>query len=574
MNANKTNEQKDTICKDRKDNSSKGRNKGRGGRANVRSSDSRERSTRCPNGTGDLTVSCNDPAWYHLNDVANKAAGNLPFGYPLGSERTTNFGELEMRDKTPGLAIVWYTPIPGVSRDANSALNVAAQGAYSWIRHANSGHTNYDPSDLMLYYLAIDQLQTLYAWMCKIYGNISKYSAVNRYFPESWFKAVNIDFEDFQSNIPGFLAYLNMFAIKLATFAVPDEFPIFKRHALLASRMFIDSNLSAAKFQVYDFEPRNIFKYTGLNDSTHTTDLTPVAMPNVSGVPMKFRDLVKFADGLINPLISNVDDFGTMSGDVRKAYLNRGLFMVNQIGSDYATDFTYDEMILQQIHNMDMWGELVVEPAGLGDSNPDWNSIINIRASATEDVITYDPHVRMAMPVSLYKANEVIRTHKCVLVDKDDPTSDDTFEVTRNVSFAHYVGMTQSPGIALLEITECGTEVFENIAFITQSGAGTTFMYTTYEQVAYNSTATADKAIGTLKFHLNHLCWAHAFRYSPEARIVVVTDADQPDTMTQWVSPDNRSLQNWTMMDERSFATINTVAMMSLWNVPRLGNAF
>lgn len=574
MNADKRIEQKDSIRDDRKDRLSKGKSKGRSGRTDVRGSNSRERSTGRPNGTGDLTVSCNDPAWYHLNDVANKAAGNLPYGYPLGSYRTSRLANAVLDDRTPGLAIVWYTPIPGTSRDANSALNVAAQGAYSWIRHANSGHTNYDPSDLMLYYLAIDQLQTLYAWMCKIYGNISKYSAVNRYFPEGWFKAVNIDFTDFQSNIPDFLAYLNMFAIKLATFAVPDEFPIFKRHALLASRMFIDSNMSAAKFQVYDFEPRHIFKYTGLNTTTHTTDLTPVKMPNVGGEPMKFSELVTFADSLINPLISNVDDFGTMSGDIRKAYLNRGLFMVNQIGSDYATDFTYDEMILQQIHNMDMWGDLLTDTAALGASEDDPNAWINVRSSALDDVIMYKPHVVTAMPYVPYKFREVMKTHKCVLTDKDDPTPDETFEITRNVAFAHYLKQSAANNaIAILEVTECGTEVFEDIAFITKPNDGTTFQYTTYMQVAYNSNATTSDAFKALRGHLDHMCWANAFRYVPEARTIIVTNAET-QTPSVWVSDDNRSLQNWTMMDENTFSTINRVAMMSLWNVPRLGNAF
>lgn len=531
------------------------------------------------NNYGILDGTHNDPAWYHLNDAANKAAGALPFGYVLGSHRDNRYfaGSPQIpaiKDPTPGLAIIWYTPIPGMSKDANSALNVAAQGAYAWIRHANSGHTNYDPSDLMLYYLAIDNAQTLYAWMCKIYGNLSKYSAVNRYFPEDWFRTVNIDFADFQNNIPGFLAYLNMFALKLATFAVPAEFPIFKRHALLASSMFTDSGLSQSKFQVYDFEPRHIFKYTGLDTESNVTCLSPVKMPNVGGAPLTFAKLTEFADSIINPLIANVDDFGTMSGDVRKAYMNGGLFSVNMISSDYTTNFLYDELMLQQIHNMDLWGELVTDATASSNKVITSSSNYRIEASAITDTIVYQPMSLLALPLEL-KPGEValrpieVRGAKTVLVDKDAPTPDDVFEVTRDVSFVTFVGASNTPGVCVCRYDAVGTEIFENIAFVKAPGTGTTFMYTTLMSL---QSAQDTMQLTAMFPHIENMMAAHAFRYDPEARLFFGYKVD--GSSQYWISPDNRSLQNWTVMQRDNFEVINDVAMMALWNVPRLGKSF
>lgn len=553
--------------------------KGNGSRkSRKRSPSSRDDSCDRINNYGVLDGTHNDPAWYHLNDTANKAAGSLPFGFVLGSKRDDRYfplaAKLSVEDPTPGLAVIWYTPIPGMSSDANSALNVVTQGAYAWIRHANSGHTNYDPSDLMLYYLAIDNAQTLYAWMCKIYGNLSKYSAVNRYFPEDWFRAVNIDFADFQNNIPGFLAYLNMYALKLATFAVPAEFPIFKRHALLASSMFTDSGISQSKFQVYDFEPRHIFKYTGLDTSAHVTCLTPVKMPNVGGSPLTFAKLTEFADSIINPLVSNVDDFGTMSGDVRKAYMNGGLFTVNMIGSDYTTNFLYDELMLQQIHNMDLWGELLIDPAAAGTTQIN-SSNYRIEAGAATDTIIYEPTTCIALPLESGEAPRglEIRGAKTVLVDKDAPTADDVFEVTRDVSFVSLLGESAVPGVHVCKYDVVGTEVFENIAFVKAPGTGSTFMYTTLMTLMSN---TSSMELSAIFPHIENMMAAHAFRYDPEARIAILYNEGKNgnNAIRGWISPDNRSLQNWTIMQRDSFEVINNVAMMSLWNVPRLGKSF
>lgn len=566
-------------------NGEKSRNAGKGSRGSQRNGSSRNGRASSSGDRGDAVCGANggrpinDPSWYHLNDVANKAAGNLPFGMTMGQRRVikcectrqgtaittmptfvvTPEGSTEHYfDYTPGMMLIWYTPTVGVSEDGNSAINVATQGSYSWIRHANSGRTNYDPSDLMMYFCAVDSLQTLYAWMCKLYGNISRYSAVNRYLPQDWFDSLGIDFADFQNNIPNFLAYLNMYALKLATFAVPDRFPIFKRHAMLASTMFVDMNLAKDKFQIYDFNPRHIWKYAGLNAEANRTELQCVVMPNADvnkKHPMTFAELTAFADSLINPLISNVDDFGTMSGDVRKAYKDEGLFTVKQISSDYRSDLIYDEMILQQIQNMDLIGEI--------DTSKTF-----IYAPATDDVIL----TQYALKVQGNPAAETVYytwENKSLLTDRSDPGPDDVFEITRNVAFVkpHHDGGSH---VDYMLVDVAGTEVFENAALVYEPNSSSKFMVTKYAPILLENEYGLDQ-VKAICAHNSMLAILGAFAYRPEFHVVIFTKGPG---MMMAATPDNRDLVNWTTMSAAEFKQINDVAMMSLWDVPRLGTSF
>lgn len=123
-------------------NGEKGHNAGKSSRGSQRNGSSRNGRASSSSGRGDTVCGANggrptnDPSWYHLNDVANKAAGNLPFGMTMGQRRnvggsctrqggTTNSttpmsvvtpeGSTERYfDYTPGMMLIWYTPTVGI----------------------------------------------------------------------------------------------------------------------------------------------------------------------------------------------------------------------------------------------------------------------------------------------------------------------------------------------------------------------------------------------------------------------------------------------------------------------------
>ena len=104
----------------------------------------------------------NDVSWYSKNPALLESVGKLSFGNPLGAtfnlsndQLTVDLADDEAR--VPGIAVINTVPGPGEGHDFTSAANIAARNIYSFVRHANSGHSNYDSVDLMLYLLAMDE---------------------------------------------------------------------------------------------------------------------------------------------------------------------------------------------------------------------------------------------------------------------------------------------------------------------------------------------------------------------------------------------------------------------------------
>lgn len=178
----------------------------------------------------------NDISWYQKNPDLLRAAGNLSFANALGSgidltnaNCTAKLANDEQR--IPGIAIVHTITGPGLSRDATSGVNIAMRNLYSFVRHANSGHSNYDPVDLMLYLLAMDEAYMVYYRAVRAYGAMFTFNTVNRYAPKALVEALGFDYEDINSNLATFRYAINAFAARINAYAVPTNMPLFKRHA-------------------------------------------------------------------------------------------------------------------------------------------------------------------------------------------------------------------------------------------------------------------------------------------------------------------------------------------------------
>ena len=101
----------------------------------------------------------NDPAYYALNSQLLVDAASHAFSDATGTKipwSTKGYNEhLIVPDiaSIPGVMSFRIAPTVGISTDQSSAVNVAARNIYSYVRHANSGHSNYDAPDLMMYLL-------------------------------------------------------------------------------------------------------------------------------------------------------------------------------------------------------------------------------------------------------------------------------------------------------------------------------------------------------------------------------------------------------------------------------------
>jgi len=329
-----------------------------------RNNNSRRQSS--PKRRSNPVKSINDVAWYSKNPQLLKDAGSIPFsniqGLNIHLPGMTK-GGAEYVDKLPGLITMPATPTYGVTGYDYSAVNVAAQNIYSFIRHQNSGHSNYDVPDLFMYLAAMDQMYSYHAELVRIYGLMRFYNGYNRYVGRYLVQALGFDYDNLTVNLAQFRYLINQFAIKLSSLAVPAVMPIVDRHRWMYSNVYMDKpNLKA---QLYAFVPRYYGQYIEPNNTAVSVNTPYAYLAAVSGQADETQlpygwDIFSISQR-INGFMENLlgsEDIGIMSGDILKAYGAPNCYMVNSLSEDYVVSPVYvPDPVLQQIHNATAVGD-------------------------------------------------------------------------------------------------------------------------------------------------------------------------------------------------------------------------
>lgn len=282
----------------------------------------------------------NDVSWYDQWPELTQGAGNLPMnrlpGTKLSLKQAPTF-------QVPG--IMTFDAVTGIgwSEDQSSAVNVMANALYNYIRHVNSGHTNYDAPDLMMEFLAVTQLVSMHNWMRRLYGTIRLHSALNRYYPRALVEAQGFDYDDFCAHLADFRYYINEVAVKMATFVIPGTMPYVSRIAFMYSGLYADE--MDEKAQIYLFKPAGFHKLDAYGPKGTSLKFMPI--PNKR---MKFAELKAYVDSFIAPLVAN-EDFAIMSGDILKAMGDSQIIHLPMTEEDYVVRTSYDVNVLSQISN-------------------------------------------------------------------------------------------------------------------------------------------------------------------------------------------------------------------------------
>lgn len=304
------------------------------------------------------TSACNDPSWYAKNAQLLESAASFSYGTPLGSPfrydlirpRTvdSNIEQLYAAGTVavPGLWTLTVAPTPGVSRDAQSPVNTAAQNVYSYVRYKNSGASNYDAPDLMLYLLAMDSLYAAWNWAKRLYGCVSSYSIRNRYMPEAYILGNMVDFADLIEHLADFRAFLNKTGAQINSFCVPATMNYNVRHSWMFSNIYKDSDTQKA--QQYMFVPAWFYKYSETTSDTGG-QLIPQQVTTVEGQLLKTADIYNLINGMLNALAYS-EDIGIMSGDINKAY-GENLFRLSPVEPEYSVMPVFNQEVLMQIEN-------------------------------------------------------------------------------------------------------------------------------------------------------------------------------------------------------------------------------
>lgn len=214
----------------------------------------------------------NDPSWYNKDPQLVKDVASISFNTPIGRDigdvvtiaPATGGAIATPKRVVPGIMSLKYIITPGMTDGSVSdSVNIAARNIYSYVRYANSGASNYEPVDLMMYLLAMDSLYTLYAWGVRAYAIMNYADRYSGYYPTALMNAIGAKYDgakdDWTPNISNLRSFINQFGVKISAFNVPANFPYFSRHIWMVSNIFKDMDIRRS--QVYAFTPAYIYQY-------------------------------------------------------------------------------------------------------------------------------------------------------------------------------------------------------------------------------------------------------------------------------------------------------------------------
>lgn len=497
----------------------------------------------------------NDVSWYAKNPELLRDAGALSFNNPVGS-KISYVGSVKVADKdyvnadqfyTPGIMVMKANPIPGISANSNSPLNVASRNIYSWVRHANSGHANYEAPDLMIYLLAMDNAYLMYAHFARVLGVIMAYDQKNRYYAKAMVEALGCDYDDLSSNIADLRYFLNMYAKKVNALYVPATLDLFKRHSFIFSRLWKDAD--SEKAQIYAITPSCYYVFSPKTVETGgklTRKEMRVTQKGAEAL-YTYRDIQTLLNGIINPILTD-EDMNIMSGDVRKAY-NEALFTLGTIPEDYVVFPEYDVTMLHQIHNASIVPGTLSE--GLGDVTQsdgylDYNPSYNAYGYGSRDLWTLQPFITV-------RSNTV--------------TPEMVMESTR-LSAIYTLGE-----LGGFEIESCGSELLESawVGYFTGADSKLTFVPVCTAIVAAkeNSTESVGQLYNTYEDCLSMLTRYSTFDWAPPVDLWLYNNASGATEPRMLYAGRYQDVDNYTVLDSNVLFKLNETALLSLFGVPQ-----
>lgn len=495
----------------------------------------------------------NDPQWYFKDKQILYDVASFSFNQPTGNKLHFNkyhvpnpsVDNLRSLSSVPGVLSITVGPTCGVGTDAQSPVNLGATNVYSFVRYKNSGSANYDSPDLMLYLIAMDSLYAAWNWMKRIYGYATVYSQRNKYMPRAYAELENVDLDDIMSNLADFRGWLNIKSQEIAAFCVPATMNYMVRHSWLFSNIFTDSN--TAKAQQYMYTPAWFYQYDEMS-SPQGGILKPVVV-NMSAPSAKwnFQSLQKLLNGMLEA-VNYSEDIGIMSGDILKAYGESGLFTLSLIPDDYRVDPVYSQEVLTQIEN--------AQPVSLGS---DVIEQFTIRQNPDTNYITCQPKF---LNYSVPRSGGYLNFHW------DGVTPEQVMVASRLKP-----ALVQSETSAV--ITSMGSELATGATIaqflpsgkwsdpIVDTAALDIATYNVPFTVYPNLTTLDEAAVAQYFGCINAL---FSFDWGPEMIFGYASQGD--NNLVYHACGTTRDWDNYVYIDNHDMESMNTVALLSEFNVP------
>lgn len=490
-------------------------------------------------GISSVISKINDPSWYNTNRQLVEDVARVSYRAPLGSpSRLPSHitGSPINLNALPGIMTIRTVASIGVtgSQEA-SAINVAAKNIYAFIRHANSGASNYEAADMMMYLLAMDSAYSVYASLCRLYSTVMTASAENWYWIQAMIRAQGFDPTDVRSNVARLRGLINMFAQKLSSFNVPDSLSFFIRHIWMYTNIFKDANIERAQLMMYKMAYYHTYSASGgsctaVQWGTETTS-GGITVANINTT----------INNIINALIMS-EDIGIISGDILKAYGSDRMFKTDTIQEEFRVEPTYSEEVLSQING----AILVGTPFALNELDFYQNDTGQIRQGGAGNTgfsprFTIGSFAGTASDDDLTGLPDISRT--IVNMYKDNVTADDTMVATR----ATITGKWIKPAATTLgiEITSCGSEIFLDASLWTYNNSG---VLATSSYKTYNFTSATSIDATSIRPLSNYL----KFDWAPRLWVDTYSYADKVWTVNELLAPFD--ITNYAVLDQTTLS--------------------
>nr|AVX53591.1 putative capsid [Marmot picobirnavirus] len=493
----------------------------------------------------------NNPEWYFaypgLMDLATLIPHTWATGVPIdltGKSGFTGAADNLHTLTAPGLLALKLAPSVGNTATSTDPINLAAQSLYSWIRHDQTGSKNYESPDLMIYVLGMASVYSAIIWLQRIYGYALDFVQENRYMPIAYAAADGVNLDNIQENLADFQFGINYLIHKAASLHVPSTITYFNRHAMLYRDIYTEG--SSIKDQQYMYCPIGFYKF-GLN-SQGAGILNIEKLP---GTSMTYDQLINYVDGLLQPILMDVEDAGTMSGDILRAFGESGLIKLQVIDNTYKVIPHFDIGVLEQFKNAtivpaDPDFMFVGQQNGILTCSPTLNVDTNLTTDTTGDgylmksVLSAIAFDKVLTTTTASIDAKVIAESTRLMVTAKSPVQ--LFDTPSSESFTHNFSVPLF----------CGSEVPVSglLISITPAGARRSWSFTMFEEMA--------SSLQLANFMADYV----PFKFAPRVQIFDTAGGvgSQPSELF--------SYDDFMILTPDELDRIHQVALLSMFNNP------
>lgn len=514
----------------------------------------------------DADQTTNDVAWYSTDPALLRDAASIPYSWSVGTSIDLHNPRLDFQDNKgkfaiPGIQVLRTAPSVGYTLSANDPVNLAANATYSFVRHANSGHANYDAPDLMLYITAMTQVYSYINWLQRLYACATLYSQQNRYVPDALIKAQLVDPEDVRNNLANFRYGINVLINKAATFYVPATMPIYAREAFMYSNIYTEG--LSMKDQLYMYSPRAFWVY-GLDPETQAGYLWTADLIRGN---WKVAELLSTGNALLDPLLYS-EDMNIMSGDILKAYQGN-VIKLQSLPDEVSLLPVYDALVLEQMKNATVVGSAHLDLTNFG-----------IKQNSTKSFLVHQPTLSWHYPTNTtpwtQKAPSItyqtLTEDRILTTQAPEPGPEVTMEITRLLTVGRdYQHVVDPNGDTVGSVKLYpGSEIVVDADFIYYHvNADGSLEYRSVTSWYSQPALITDDANDTAQF-FRQLAVMRNFKFAPTIHYLVCKQGSTDIALSLTDGFIYQDVDNYAVLNEQDIAKLNETALLSLFHVPSI----